>query len=346
MRRPSVAIISRIAGLREALQATQVSNLASIAWIDGPLDAPAAQRSLEQCEILLGEPSECGKVVDRCRNLLWLQSTWAGCNPLLTASTRRDYVATRLAGCFGPDMAEYAALHILAIERRHDDQRRRQAKGEWVAVRDPSTGAQSPGADYRRLSSLTLGVLGLGEIGSSIAATCSKGLNMRVVGCRRDASPRPSDEAAGVSRVYPLARLSDFLSASDYIVSVLPSTPETVGLLDGHALAPCAGRSARGVCLINVGRGDLLSEHAIVQALKMGWLSRYVGDVFDGEPLRADSPLWTNPRVTITCHNAAVSQPEDVAKVFSENLHRYVGGGEAAGGVEALRYRFDWEAGY
>ena len=63
----------------------------------------------------------CGPVVDACPKLLWLQSTFAGCNQLLTASTRRDYAATRLAGCFGPCMAEYAALHILALERRYEE---------------------------------------------------------------------------------------------------------------------------------------------------------------------------------------------------------------------------------
>ena len=64
----------------------------------------------------------CGPVVDACPKLVWLQSTFAGCNQLLTGSARRDYAATRLAGCFGPCMAEYAALHILALERRYSEE--------------------------------------------------------------------------------------------------------------------------------------------------------------------------------------------------------------------------------
>ena len=84
----------------------------------------------------MGEPAVCGPVVDACPELVWLQSTFAGCNQLLTASARRDYVATRLAGCFGPCMAEYAALHILALERRYEEQRAQQRRCEWVGPRD------------------------------------------------------------------------------------------------------------------------------------------------------------------------------------------------------------------
>ena len=108
----------------------------------------------------------CGPVVDACPKLVWLQSTFAGCNQLLTGSARRDYAATRLAGCFGPCMAEYAALHILALERRYEEQRSQQSRRQWVGPRDAPDAA---GGDYRRLSSLTVGVLGLGEIGSSVA---------------------------------------------------------------------------------------------------------------------------------------------------------------------------------
>ena len=175
-------------------------------------------------QVLLGEPAVCGPVVDACPKLIWLQSTFAGCNQLLTGSARRDYAATRLAGCFGPCMAEYAALHILALERRYEEQRSQQSRRQWVGPRDAPDAA---GGDYRRLSSLTVGVLGLGEIGSSVAKALSSGFGMQVVGCRRRADPRPSDAAAGVSDVYPLEELPRFLGRCDYLVSVLPSTAGT-----------------------------------------------------------------------------------------------------------------------
>ena len=128
------------------------------------LQRPSQRVAASLTQVLLGEPAVCGPVVDACPKLLWLQSTFAGCNQLLTASTRRDYAATRLAGCFGPCMAEYAALHILALERRYEEQRAQQRRREWIGPRDAPLAA---GGDYRRLSSLTAGVLGLGEIGSS-----------------------------------------------------------------------------------------------------------------------------------------------------------------------------------
>ena len=143
---------------------------------------------------------------------------------------------------------------------------------------------------------------------------------MQVVGCRRRADPRPSDAEAGVSAVYPLEELPRFLGRCDYLVSVLPSTPGTRGLLDGDVLAACAPRRP---ALINVGRGDLVSEAAVLGALDRGWLSHLVSDVFAAEPLPTASPLWQHPKVTVTPHNAAVTQPEDVARAFAANLARF-----------------------
>ena len=325
MVRPIVAVASRIAGLREALAAdASLAGMATLVWTDD--DASV----LQKCDVLLGEPAICGPLVDSCPNLAWLQSTFAGCNQLLTASSRRDYTATRLAGCFGPDMAEYTMLHVLRLERRYDELRANQARGEWADVRSSSAG------DYRRLPSLTLGVLGLGDIGSTIANAASAGFGMQVVGCRRDKSPRASD--GDVARVFGLDELPAFLASADYIVSVLPSTPDTRGLLDGDVLAACAGRSP---ALINVGRGDLISEATIVAALDAGRLSHYVGDVFSPEPLDAASPLWSHPKVTVTPHNSAVTKAEDVVAAFAKNLELYVGGGAAA-----VENQFRWDEGY
>ena len=119
---------------------------------------------------------------------------------------------------------------------------------------------------------------------------------------------------------------------------MLPSTPQTRGLLDGDTLAPCGTRAP---VLINVGRGDLLSEATTLRALERGWLRHFVGDVFAPEPLKQESPLWAHPRVTVTPHNSAVTQVEDVAGVFADNLARY-----EASGTDSLSHVFDWEAGY
>ena len=335
MAKPSICVVSRVAGLREAFSSRGLCG-PTIKWIAEPT-AHEARAPLASCEVLVGEPAECAPLLDRCPNLQWLQSTFAGCNQLL-AQPRRDFTATRLAGCFGPDMAEYTLLHILARERRYEFQRDLQRKKQWLGARS-ETGASQGGGAYRRMSSLTLGVLGLGDIGSCIAASAAHGLHMQVVGWRRDGSARPSDAASGVHKVYGgREQLPAFLGAVDYLVAVLPSTPQTRGLLDNEALAPCA---ARKPTMINVGRGDLLSEGAIVDALDRGWLEHYVGDVFDPEPLSTASPLWHHPHVTVTPHNSAVTQPSDVAEAFADNLGRY-----EAGGAAGLKHVFDWEAGY
>lgn len=342
MVRPSVAVVSRVAGLREAFEARGITG-SWLQWVKLPADGDkisgTAQRVLSECEVLVGEPADCAPLVGDCSSLKWLQSTFAGCNPLLAPQLRRDYTVTRLAGAFGPDMAEYTLLHILSLERKYEEQRAAQQRRDWVATRNPESGERQGGAAYRRCSTLTLGVLGLGDIGTCIASAVHHGVRMRVVGWRRDASPRESDARAGVCHVHGgRGELAAFLSKCDYIVSVLPSTPETAGLLDGDALAPCA---ARRPALINVGRGDLLSESSIVGALDREWLSWYVGDVFAPEPLTTSSALWHHPRVTVTPHNSAVTLPSDVAEAFAANLERY-----ETGGLEQLRNVFRWDAGY
>ena len=333
MSKPMVCVVSRIAGLRSAVEARGLAG-SWLHWLEGPANDDA----LATCEVLVGEPAVCAAMVDRCPRLLWVQSTFAGCNELLTGSVRRDYVATRLGGCFGPDMAEYAAMHILVHERQYEVQRSSQRSSQWLAARSPSTGVRQGGADYRRLSTLTLGVLGLGQIGSDIARTASQGLRMKVIGLRTDPSPRPSDRESGVAKVFGFAELPTFLAECDYIVSVLPSTPATRGMLDGGVLHAC---SARRPVLVNVGRGDLLSESSVIEALDGDWLRHYVGDVFVPEPLPPQSPLWLHPKATVTPHNAAVTMPEDVATAFESNLHRF-----EAGGVANLENVFNWDAGY
>lgn len=324
----SIVVASRIAGLREAFVSRGL-DVASMRWLE-----PGAnlETELADAEIIVGEPAAIGPIVDtRAPRLRWFQSTWAGCNQLLAAS-RRDYVATRLAGTFGPDMAEYAAMHVLTLERKFVEERASQQRREWRATSGPDAGAPTA---YRRLPSLTLGVLGLGDIGACVARTFASGFGMRVVGCRQ----RPELGAdAGIAQVYGLDRLADFLAECDYVVSVLPSTPQTRGLLDGDALGACA---ARGATLINVGRGDLLTEKSICGALERGWLRHYVGDVFATEPLPPASALWGHPKVSVSPHVAAVSFPDDVAAAFQENLRRL-----EEGGLAQLRHVFDWGRGY
>ena len=125
--------------------------------------------------------------------------------------------------------------------------------------------------------------------------------------------------------------LTNLLGSVDYIISLLPDTKDTRGLLNGDVLSACAPRQA---VLINAGRGTLLTEDAAVQALNAGYIRHYVADVYVEEPLPKTSPLWHHPRVTCTPHVAAITQPQDVAECFKANLLRYTNG-------DKLLYPFD-----
>ncbi|KAL1518829.1 hypothetical protein AB1Y20_003106 [Prymnesium parvum] len=300
-------------------------DVAAFDWLDSAaaLESDGARAVLARAHVIVGEPSVCAPLLEHCRSLVWLQSTFAGCNQLLQ-QPRRDFVATRLAGQFGPDMAEYTALHVLGCERRLRSLWESQQRCEWAA-----------GGGYRRLSALTLGVLGLGDIGSCVARTMRRAFQMEVIGCRRREG---GGGEAEVARTYSTRELPAFLARCDYIVSVLPSTAATAGLLAGDALAPCA---ARRPVLLNVGRGDLIPEESILRALEQGWISHYVGDVFASEPLPQSSLLWKHPQVTITPHIAAVTQSSDVAEAFASNMRRF-----EQGGVAALHHVVDWSSGY
>ncbi len=240
--RASIAIVSQIAGLRSALEAR---GLVGLRWIDANAVSVA---ELAECEVLVGEPSLCAPLVAKMPRLKWMQSTFAGCNQLLDVP-KRDYVVTRCAGFFGPDMAEYAAGHILALERDLRTQAERQQRAEWV-------GAREGGGSYRRLPTLTLGVLGLGDIGMSIARTFRHGFGMTVLGCRR--RPEMGDKgeaaaAAGVHAVYPIEQLGDFLGQCAH-----PLACHSGCRLCGHLCARHRTLAVPRCCAAGRGRGCIV----------------------------------------------------------------------------------------
>lgn len=328
LRMPPAAtmVLSQIRGVRPALS-KKGFDVAAMTWADPTALGSREMKALSTSEVIIGEPATVAPLLDKCPNLKWFQSTFAGCNQLLQHE-RRDYVATRLSGVLGPDMSEYVAMHILTRERHYNDERMRQLKSEWRGGLD---------GEFRRLSDLTLGVLGLGDIGSEIARVMHVGFRMRVLGCRSRPSV-PTELAEIIESVYGVDELHMFLSECDYVVSVLPSTPATRGLLGGNALKVMQAK--QGV-LINVGRGDVIPEEDAVTALNEGWVSHLVADVFEVEPLPKTSLLWSHPKVTVSPHVSAVTNPSDVAAAFSLNAELY-----SHGGVAALQHGFNFRNGY
>ena len=311
-----VPVISAIPSLMPALRAAvpAASRVEFVALDVGRLTSD--DDLWPRARVVVADPGlVAGGPLDSAASLEWLQSTWAGVNAL--AGCRSDFRCTRLAGCFGPLIAEHVFAHVLRRERRVDELRDAERDARWAH--------DDFAARARPLASLTLGVLGAGDIGCHVAGV-ARAFGMRTIAL--STRPRANFDA--------VADLAGVLAESDVVVAALPSTPATRGLLDGGALAACA---ARRPLFLNVGRGDLVSADSVVAAVDAGHVDEAVLDVFAAEPLDPASPLWTHPRVRVTPHVAALSLPDDVATVFAANVDAFLGG-------RPLAHEVDWAKGY
>jgi phosphoglycerate dehydrogenase-like enzyme len=278
---------------------------------------PSALPSSPAFEIVLGEPSLIRQVLPRLEALRWVQATWAGVEPLLDPSLRRDYVLTNARGVFGPLMSEYVFGYMLAHERRMFEKYASQREGRW----DPA----HPGS----LRGKQFGLLGVGTIGAALART-AKHFGMRVKGYTR-----ASEESPDVDAYFHGDDRPAFASALDYLVAIVPNTSGTRNLVDATMLAALPPRAV----FINPGRGSVVDEAALAEALRSGRLAAAVLDVFVEEPLPPAHEFWRTPNTFITSHTAALSIPADIAPVFVENYRRWIR-------KEPLRHRVDFDAGY
>lgn len=250
----------------------------------------------------------------------WLEAVFAlgaGVDRLLA---RPDLPATlpviRLTDAgMAQQMAEYALYGVLRYQRQFDVYQRQQAQRRWQP--------QAP----RLAHELRVSVLGLGAIGSVVATTLA-GLGYAVSGWSR--SPRA---LPGVACRHGSAALDALLAETDVLVSVLPSTPATRGLLDRERLA----RLPRGAAVINAGRGDQLDQEALLDLLDAGQLRFAQLDVFASEPLAPEHPLWTHPNVTVTPHIAAITLPGPAVQQIAANLRALQSGATPQGVVDRQR---------
>lgn len=298
---PSVLIISKDA---EAL-AELVNQGAPSIDVAIARAASEARSAYAGQRVLFGGPDSLAEILPELPAVEWVQSTWAGVTPLLHID-RRDYVLTSIKGVFGPQMSEYVLGYLLAHElrivRRLDEQRAH----EWW-----------PG-ESGTLAGKRLGIMGTGSIGRAIAER-ARAMGVFVTGLSRSGTELPEFDS-----VFPVTHLDGFLASLDYLVSVLPDTKETDKLLDARAL----GLLPAHAVFINVGRANVVDEDALIEALRSDKLAGAVLDVFDEEPVPAESPLWDAPSLLMTAHMAAVSHPELIAPIFLENYRRFVSGRE------------------
>jgi len=250
--------------------------------------------------------------------LAWLEAMGAGVDWALVPELPARVTVTRAAGVFGPWMAEYTLAWCLSVTQRMAAYREAQHARHWRDELLPDG-----------LRGKTLVIVGLGEIGRTIAGM-ARGLGMRVIGVNRSGRRAP-----GVSQVYRPSRLTRALPEGDFVVLVTPLTAETRGLIGPRQL----GAMKASAWLINVGRGALVDEPALVSALTERRIAGAVLDVFTTEPLPPSHSLWALDNVVVTPHIAGPDVPEELATVFNANLARYLAG-------RALRHVVDRRRGY
>ena len=278
-------------------------------------DVAMAMGVVGRCQVILGQPDLVARVLAHAKRLEWVQSTFAGVDALCRPGLRRDYRLTGVKGLFGSLMSEYVFGYILAMERQVVRVAQNQGRHVWQPLA------------CRSLRGMTLGVCGLGSIGRHVARTGAT-FGMEVVGYRRCDAP-----VQGVDRLYSGEGFFDFLGAADYVVALLPATPKTHHLFDKAAFSAMKPSAI----FMNAGRGGTVRESDLIAALRRREIAGAVLDVFEEEPLNAESPLWDMEGVMITPHISAFSFPEEIAGIFLRNLSAFTAGRPLAYGVDFSR---------
>jgi phosphoglycerate dehydrogenase-like enzyme len=274
---------------------------------------------LARAEILIALQTP-DRLPERAPALRWIQSVGAGVEQFAAAGVRRSEVTvTNASGLSATSMAEFTLGRLLQIWKRLREAEDHQRAHRYV---------QTYG---RTLAGSTLGIVGMGSIGGAVASR-ARALGLRVLGLKR--SYQPGDASDLADELYGPDGLHEMLGRCDAVVICAPAAPETRHLIDAAALDALP----RGAVLVNVARGSLVDEAALIEALRAEQLGAAALDVFETEPLPADSPLWDLPNVYVSAHSSVSVDRyvDDIVDLFAANLERYLAG-------EPLRNRVDME---
>ncbi len=257
-------------------------------------------------------------------DLRWIQVFTAGLDHLPPPPDSRSVLLTTTSGVLGAAIAEHVLALILALVRRLPQTMAAQRLSRWLSW-------QRGEYDATELSGKTLGIIGLGTIGQQVAAR-AYAFGMNILGVRRSAA-RVTDEWLEVPprdranpkipvTVYPANFIDGMLSMSDVVVIAVPLTSETHLLIDRRRIQ----NMRPSTVLINVSRGLVMDENALIEGLRSGKLLGAGLDVFSNEPLPPESPLWKMPGVIVTPHVAGVSDriASRVLEFFKLNLSHYL----------------------
>ncbi len=247
------------------------------------------------------------EMLARAEKLRWLQTPIAGLeNYMFPKLAESELTMSNMAGIYNDQIADHTMTYILMFARGFHIYLRRQLDRNWETD-----------VPIIHLADATIGIIGLGGIGTAIAQR-AKAAEMRVIAteARRDEQPDFVDE------LWPPERLDDLLAASDFVVSCVPHTPATEGMIGAAQLA----KMQPTAYLINISRGVVVKLEALVEALQSGTIAGAGLDVYEIEPLPSDHPLWGMENVILTPHVAAASPhvAQRRINVVAENLRRWV----------------------
>ena len=271
-------------------------------------DADAAGDFIEQADVLIGFKF-ADSVVARARNLKWIQAMVAGTDTiekLPSFKSRKDILLTSVRGIHGPQVSELAIMLMIALNRNFPQMVRNQGQQLWQGWKSPLLWGKK------------VGIVGVGAIGKVIAKKC-KAFDMTVLGV--DPYPGNVEE---VDIFYHPDKLHHVMSEVDFLVSSAPATPDNQNLFNAEAFS----KMKPNAFFINLGRGALVDEDALLNALQCRQIAGAALDTFQQEPLAADHPFWSLDNLIITPHVAGRSDIyiQQACEVIGENLKLFLNG--------------------
>ena len=281
-------------------------------WRRSPEEEEEFVAMLGEAEVLYDFPRGHTRDLTRVApNLRWVQASMAGAGEIAQKAglLETDVVVTTASGVYSSPLAEFVLMGMLQHAKNLNRLRRDKAEKAW---RQTHTGT---------LEGATLCIVGTGNIGREISRM-ARPFGMRVLGVKR--TVREDDPAREhADELYTTDQMHEALGEADYVAATLPGTPETLHLIDEQAIRSMK----KGAYFANVGRGAVVDEGALVAALEDGHLSGAALDVFEVEPLPAESPLWDLENVIISPHATdmvpSLINPRQT-DLFCENLRRYL----------------------
>lgn len=291
-------------------------------------DAESWPEAASSAEALLTwslEPPEIELALARAPGITWVQSDFAGVgNLLIPPVLERDIALCNASGAHARPIAEWVLMLMLAFSKRVPALLDLKARRAWVDHRSDEIGGK------------TVGIVGPGQIGREVARL-ARAAGMRTLAVRRRAGGPQASAVEHIDTVYPRERLGDMAAEADFLVVTAPLTDETHGLIGRAALA----RLKPTAYLINVGRGPVVDEAALIEALRERRIAGAGLDVFETEPLPPESPFWTLDNVILSPHSCDHTPHTDdrVVDIILDNVRRRLAG-------EPLRNVVDKQAGY